>query len=136
MLISIKKLIAIFLVFQFSTSAALAASAPEVRVVKRKILALYDGAKFSDNRDTFIHKFAEMPLNHVGYDVRFHDVRTGFPKLSSLADYRGVMTWFVGALDNGEDYLRWAEEAARYGLKFLVMNDIGVKVSEIGRAHV
>jgi polysaccharide biosynthesis protein PelA len=42
--------------------------------VKREILALYDGAQESDPDSTRIHRFAEMPLNHLGFILRFNKI--------------------------------------------------------------
>ena len=52
------------------------ALAQEPIPVKREILALYDGAQESEADYTRIHRFAEMPLNHLGFILRFHDIRT------------------------------------------------------------
>lgn len=100
-------------------------------MVKRKILALYDGAKTGDKEDTLIHRMAEMPLNHIGYDVRYVDVQNGLPDIRNLEEFAGVITWFAGPVKKGEDYLDWAANAAEQGLKFLIIGDIGVRESKL-----
>ena len=57
-----------------------AALAQEPIPVKREILALYDGAQEGDADFTRIHRFAEMPLNHLGFILRFHDIRAKLPE--------------------------------------------------------
>ena len=66
--------------------------------VKREILALYDGAQEGDADLTRIHRFAEMPLNHLGFTLRFHDIRTKLPEPADMERYRGVLTWFAGSV--------------------------------------
>ena len=58
-------------------------------LVKRKILALYDGSRIKETANTRIHKQAEMPLNHMGYEVRYWDINKHFPKPEDLVGYRG-----------------------------------------------
>src|SRR5215470_16288338 len=84
-------------------------------LVKREILALYDGAREGAADATRIHRFAELPLNHLGYILHYHDVRAGLPELREVARYAGVLTWFIGPLADGDSYLSWADLAAREG---------------------
>ena len=102
----------------------------EPGVVKRKILALYDGSRIKETADTPIHKRAEMPLNHLGYDVRYWDINKALPNLSDLADYRGILTWFGAPLKRETAYLSWAERAAASGLKFVVFDHVGARVNK------
>src|SRR5260221_10204863 len=68
--------------------------------IKREILALYDGAREGAANATRIHRFAELPLNHLGFILRYHDVRLPLPAYADLVRYRGVFTWFVGPVAN------------------------------------
>jgi len=56
-----------------------AALAQQAIPVKREILALYDGAQEGDADFTRIHRLAEMPLNHLCFILRFHDIRSKLP---------------------------------------------------------
>ncbi|MFM1816837.1 MAG: hypothetical protein RLZ98_3532 [Pseudomonadota bacterium] len=97
-------------------------------LVKREILALYDATQEPDAAATRIHRFAETPLNHLGYIVKYMDIARGVPPVSELHRYAGVITWFVGAVPYGDDYLRWATQASRSGARFLVLGEVGVPV--------
>ena len=44
------------------------------RPVARTILALYDGQLDSDIRFTAIHQILEMPLNHLGLVLTYHEI--------------------------------------------------------------
>ena len=94
--------------------------------VKREILALYDGAQEGDADLTRIHRIAELPLNHLGFVLRFHDVRTKLPEPSEMERYRGVLTWFVGSVPDGNGYLAWASQVSRMKMRYVILGDIGV----------
>ncbi|MFO0996104.1 MAG: hypothetical protein U1F33_05415 [Alphaproteobacteria bacterium] len=101
--------------------------------LSRVVLALYDGKLEREPRVTRIHLMAEMPLNHLGLVVRYHDVTTGLPADAQLHDVRAIMTWFSGtALDNPAEYLSWAERNMRAGRRFIVIGDLGATKSSAG----
>ena len=105
-----------------------AALAQEQVPVKREIIALYDGAQEGDVELTRIHRFAEMPLNHLGFILRFHDVRSKLPEPAEMERYRGVLTWFAGAVPNSNAYLAWAIQVSRMNLRYVILGDIGIPV--------
>jgi len=97
--------------------------------VKREVLALFDGNDEGEAAQTRIHRFAEMPLNHLGYIVRFHDLRNGLPDRSMAARCKGVLTWFAGNVPNASAYFAWADGVARSGAKYVVLGHIGADAS-------
>jgi hypothetical protein len=103
-----------------------AALAQEPIPVKREIIALYDGAQEGDADLTRIHRFAEMPLNHLGFILRFHDIRTKLPEPAEMERYRGVLTWFVGSVADSNAYLAWASQVSRTNVRYVILGDIGV----------
>ena len=108
---------------------AAAAFAQEPIPVKREILALYDGAQEGAAELTRIHRFAEMPLNHLGFILRFQDVRTKLPEPAEIERYRGVLTWFAGSVPNGNAYLAWAGQISRMDTRYVILGDIGVTIN-------
>ena len=106
-------------------AAALVPAAAEP--VDRTILALYDGSDGSRVRETLIHQFAEMPLNHLGMRVRYHDVSTGLPEGKALAGVRGVLTWFRDdRISRPGAYMAWAERVMERGVRLVVMGNPGI----------
>ncbi len=97
--------------------------------VKREILALYDGTREGSISSTRIHRFAEMPLNHLGFILRYHDVRTPLPSLTDVERYRGVLSWFAGPIPDGHTYLTWMGQISRIGPRIVVLGDVGVSVT-------
>lgn len=94
------------------------------RPVKLDILALYDSRREKQPHLTRIHKFAEMPLNHLGYRIVYQDVNGRLPPVQSLGRYRGVLTWFAEPLAKPEAVLGWLEQVLGRGLKYVVLGEI------------
>ena len=45
--------------------------------VPRAVIALYDGSREVDPRDSRLHRHAELPLNHLGYHLLYVDISGG-----------------------------------------------------------
>lgn len=100
------------------------------RPVKLDILALYDGRKERLPHLTRIHKFAEMPLNHLGYRLVYQDVNRKLPSVQSLGRYRGFLTWFDDPLSQPASVVDWMEAATARGLKYVVLGEVLPTVSD------
>jgi hypothetical protein len=93
-------------------------------IVPRTIIALYNGG---DVQNSYIHSIAEMPLNHLGLTVEYHDLHQPLPDIAHRKDVRGVITWFYG--DTGLDpeaYLKWAIAAIESGKKYVIIGSLGI----------
>lgn len=92
----------------------------------RKIIAIYDAKFEGDPRYTLIHQFLEMPLNHLGFVVEYHDVRKPLPAVDDSV--RGVVVWFLGstAFDEPFAMFDWLHDALNKKKKLLVMGGLGV----------
>lgn len=94
------------------------------RRVKRDVLALYDSRRETKPHLTRIHKFAEMPLNYLGYRVVYQDVNAALPDPASLSGYRGILSWLVEPLRRPEALVSWLDRATGSGLKLVVLGDL------------
>ena len=94
------------------------------REVKRQILALYDSSHEGPSHNSRIHKFAEMPLNHLGYSVVYQDVNGHQPPKAAHGQYRGILTWFIEPLLKPDKVIHWLDEATALGLKYVVLGEI------------
>ena len=94
------------------------------RTVKRDILALYDGRRERVLHETRIHKFAEMPLNYLGYRLVYHDVNTPLPEPSALGRYRGVLTWLIEPLRRPDTLVDWLDQVSASGLKLVILGEV------------
>jgi hypothetical protein len=93
--------------------------------VRRKILALYDSSHEPEIAESRLHRFAEMPLNHLGFILRYHDVNTPLPPIETLQDFAGVISWFADPVRSPAQYLVWARDAVERGKKYVVLADPG-----------
>ncbi len=100
-------------------------------LVPRTVLALYDHNQDGDIAYSSTHMFLEMPLNHLGYNLTYHDVDNGLPSLEGRDDIIGVLTWFGDShkLDP-EVYLNWAIDAIEKGKKFVVFGHPGFQITQ------
>jgi hypothetical protein len=94
-------------------------------LVRREVLALYDSRHEAEPHLTRIHKYAEMPLNHLGLVAVYWDVEKGLPDPKALERYRGVLTWFEEPLARPDAYYHWALEVADRGLRLAVLGEPG-----------
>ncbi|MDP1834914.1 MAG: hypothetical protein Q8K75_03200 [Chlamydiales bacterium] len=93
----------------------------------RTLIAVYDSTLQKDVRESCIHQFAEMPLNHLGYRLDYYDVQKGLPDLTERADVAGVIIWFRPgtALHKPKPFIEWAQKAADQGKRLLILGDPG-----------
>jgi hypothetical protein len=97
--------------------------------IKRNILALYDGAQEGDDAGlTRIHRLAEMPLNHLGFTLQFHDIRSQLPAAAEMQRYRGVLTWFAAPIADADRYLAWISQVVRMDVRYVILGDVGVSL--------
>lgn len=108
-------------------AAALAprAVAQDGSLVRREVIAIYDSRYEREPHLSRIHKYAEMPLNHLGYVVTYFDVEKGLPEGPALERAAAVLTYFDRPLAKPEVYLRWALAAAGQGLKIVILGATG-----------
>ncbi|HRD76371.1 MAG TPA: hypothetical protein PK264_10580 [Hyphomicrobiaceae bacterium] len=93
------------------------------RRIKREILALYDG-RHGPLNETRIHKFAEMPLNHLGFKVIYHDISKGLPPIAEMGRYRGVLTWFLEPLPQPDQLVFWLDQVTRTELSYVMIGEV------------
>jgi polysaccharide biosynthesis protein PelA len=108
--------------------AAEAAGTP----LRRTILALYDSRAEKEPRLTRIHRYAETPLNHLGLTVIYHDIQRELPRVETLPDVRGVLSWLSGPVREPQvAYLQWAKTVVDQDRFFVILGDPGFGM-EIG----
>ena len=79
----------------------------------RKTLALYDSDREGEPRDTRIHRYAEVVLNHMGQVVVYYDVAQETPPEVDPAEVGLVMSWFDGTAAEMPNVGKWlAQEDA------------------------
>jgi hypothetical protein len=93
----------------------------------RTIIALYDSKRFPKVHNTLLYLFAEMPLNHLGFRLEYHDIRMALPAVQHRPDVVGVITWFPAevVVPNPRQYLQWASAAIDAGKKYVMLENPG-----------
>jgi hypothetical protein len=117
-------LLASFLVLGASGFGAFAQPAVEAATpepVRREILALYDSREEARPDQTRIHRFAEMPLNHLGLVVTYWDINRGMPSPQRTANLRGVLTWLRRAPPPA--FYAWGVDQITSGARIVVLGD-------------
>ena len=72
------------IIFVFGLLLACVPSAALAAQIDRVLLGVYDSRQEASPADTMLHRTAEMPLNHLGYIIRYHDLRQGLPDADAL----------------------------------------------------
>lgn len=118
-----------FLILLSHTPAGRAAPGPTQgsNNVPRVILGIYDSQIGDQLEFTRLHRLAEMPLNHLGLMVRYHDLQEDLPSAKDLEGVRGVLSWLTSDnMPNPEGYLDWAEHVIAQGYTFVALGQLGV----------
>lgn len=70
------------------------AAAQACETLPRTTLALYDGRREGEPRNTRIYRFAEVVLNYLGQAVVYHDIGNAAPPPVDPAQVGLVLSWF------------------------------------------
>lgn len=116
----------IFVICLFFMQKGEAAPTQE-RTIPRIIVALYDSQFQKEIYYLNLHQIAEMPLNHLGLILYYHDIQQGLPNIKEDKSILGVLTWFPYKynVNNPQAYIEWAIEAIDAGKKFVVLDNPG-----------
>lgn len=73
------------------------------------------------------HRLMEMPLNHLGLNVRYHSMKEPLPELTENDGIRGILTFFpLGTrVENPELYLHWLHSALDSNKKVVLLGETG-----------
>lgn len=94
--------------------------------IPRAVLGIYDSGVVHDIEETLLHTRLEMPLNHLGIDLLYHDIQQELPNLKERTDLLGIITCFEQeGMDDPEGYLDWASHAVDQGLRYLFLQAPG-----------
>ncbi len=112
------------------TSVAADLSAAEA---PRRVLAFYN---FDNDELRFhrLHVLAEMPFNHLGLKLEYHEISAPLPQ-DAVNDptVAGVITWFdTGAIPRPLEFVDWAERMVDAGKKYMTLGDLGFLAASDG----
>jgi hypothetical protein len=107
-----------------SATAQPLADEPRAEPVRREILAIYDSREEPRPDQTRIHRFAEMPLNHLGFAVSYWDINTGIPGSDRTDNIRGIITWLRRPPPAA--FYVWGQQQVARGTRMVVLGDSGL----------
>ncbi len=95
--------------------------------VPRVVIGLYDSQFQRRVEYLNLHQFAEMPLNHLGLKIEYHDIQQGLPSIKERPDVIGVLTWFPysATIEHPQEFIDWSIEAIEAGKKYVVLGNPG-----------
>ena len=105
---------------------------PLAEPVRREILAVYDRREEPRPDQTRILRFAEMPLNHLGFVLSYWDVNAGLPTAERTEKARGVITWFRRAPPSA--FYLWGLDLLQRGVRSVVLGDSGLPAANTSLA--
>jgi hypothetical protein len=107
---------------------------PRAEPLRRQILAIYDSREEPRPDQTRIHRFAEMPLNYLGFEVSYWDVNAGLPGAERIEPVRGIVMWLQRAAP--ASFYAWAQDQLTRGLRVVVLGDSAVPAGGTALADV
>ncbi|MBF0110144.1 MAG: hypothetical protein HQL76_13320 [Magnetococcales bacterium] len=113
------------------------AEEPTAVEIPRVILSFFDSKK-TNGQAWFsnTHKYAELPLNHLGLVVRYQDIHQPLPDPNTLDDVRGVLWWEDNQqLANPVVFLEWAITIMNVGKRFVLMGPPPLVRGSQGSCH-
>ncbi|MEM1285159.1 MAG: hypothetical protein AAGH43_07200 [Pseudomonadota bacterium] len=121
---------------RFSASAFIASvllisavQAGTAESIPRTVLALYDGAAEAEPSLTVIHQRAQMPLEHLGYRLRYIDVSGPLPDLNNIDETAAVLTWFGPNLAEPIAVWRWLVAASQRDIPVVSLGTFGSDIN-------
>jgi len=98
-----------------------------IEVLPRKILFLYNSREAARVNVSGAHRYAEMPVNHLGYVADYVDVNQPLPDTVPAAEYAGVVSWFDGHVPPARATVlaRWMAARIAEGTRLAVFGSFG-----------
>ena len=110
----------------FVQSAFVTANEEMPERIPRTIIALYDSHIDRQEFNTNVHQLAEMPLNHLGLKINYHDIYDELPSGEYLTDVRGILLWLPGSgVPNPDQLIHWLIKQIAAGRSVVVMGGHG-----------
>ena len=92
----------------------------------KTVLGLYKSSEGQTAQENEIHYYLSIPLSSLGLKVRFWDIDSGIPDQRTLADCRGVVSWFRGpAMKKPGKYLDFLDSVVDSGRKLIILDNFG-----------
>lgn len=94
--------------------------------IPRTILAIYFSEKPIELPQHNLHRFIDMPLNHLGLRVKHWNLKNGLPSENKTKGVRGILAYFdSNQIEEPIDFINWSISQIESGKKFVLLGNIG-----------
>ena len=102
-----------------------------LEVMPRKILSVFDGSRDPDPGHSDLHRFIDLPLNHLGFVSEHWDVRLPLPDYPLVGRYAGIVVWVSGNQHQWSRALhRWLVKHVQQGMPVTLFDSFGFPLQE------
>jgi polysaccharide biosynthesis protein PelA len=96
-------------------------------MVARRVISFWDSKTDDSLEESYAAKMVELPLNYLGLDVEYYDIKNPLPDLSKRTDVRGIVICFNEAvrMQDPIGFINWATGAIDLGKKVIILRHPG-----------
>ena len=92
----------------------------------KTILGLYKSSDNQSEDENLIFFHLSIPLQEMGFTIKYHDIDESIPTSKDLEDVRAVISWFAGAsMEDPDTYLDFVNRTIDSGRKFIILDNFG-----------
>jgi len=100
-----------------------------VEVIPRKVLTLFDGSRDALLGHSELHRFIDMPLNHLGYVPEPWDVSHALPDFPLVGRYAGIVAWLPeNEAEWSSVFHQWLIQHIRQGIRVALFSSLGFPI--------
>lgn len=107
---------------------------PAEEIVARKIIAFWDSNVETGKYQSGFAQDIEMPLNYLGLDVEYHDIKEPLPDLTHRPDVRGIVFYLDATIrfKSPKEVIDWAIQAIDLGKKVVLLGYAALFIDQEG----
>ncbi len=102
-----------------------------IEVMPRKVFSIFDGTRDPVPSHSDVHRFVDLPLNHLGYVPEHWDAQTPLPTYPMIGRYAGIVVWISGDQHSwSQDLHRWIVKHIKDGVHVVFFDSFGFPLQE------
>ncbi|MFD2190635.1 bifunctional glycoside hydrolase 114/ polysaccharide deacetylase family protein [Pistricoccus aurantiacus] len=102
-----------------------------IEPVPRRALVFYNSKDVDDGMlsNTAAYQTLGVPLEYLGFAVEYRDVNEPLPEGVLNGRYAGILTWFQGPLEEGQQFGDWLSRQMQQGSKVAIFGALAFPLS-------
>ncbi|MGB0908786.1 MAG: endo alpha-1,4 polygalactosaminidase, partial [Nitrospirales bacterium] len=102
-----------------------------IEVIPRKVFSIFNGARDPMPGHSDLHRFIDLPVNHLGYVPEHWDIRNPLPDYPLIGRYAGVVVWVSGEQHSWSQKLHeWLVKQIQQGVRVALFDSFGFPLQE------